>query len=133
MAVSADAVPLWSDAVPVIRVYSGSVAVRQLRIRFYSNPFEKNPSDLDLCDFCGEFIVAYLPAHAQLVLDGVTRTATIVQTALAASSASHLLYGSDGGPMVWPSLTCGIRYEMAIDLLPTMTGMSVELCVAGRE
>jgi len=132
--VPADAVPLWSDAVPIIRVYTGSQAVRQMRVRFYANPFEVASDQLDPCDFCGEFIVSYQPANAVLTVDGVTQSATITQGGSSqAQAASHLLYGSDGGPMVWPHLTCGIRYDMVVDIVPELPDLLINLCIAGRE
>lgn len=131
--VPADAVPLWSDAVPIIRVYSGPSAVRQLRLRFYDNAFEMEVGLLDPCVFCGEFIVSYLPPNSLLTIDGIAQSATIAQGAAAAQPASHLLYGTGGGPMVWPHLTCGIRYDMAVDIVPDVTDLRIDLCIAGRE
>ena len=51
----------------------------------------------------------------------------------ASQLANHLLYGSDWGPMVWPHLTCGIQYEMAVDIVPDIASLQqIDLCIAGR-
>lgn len=131
--VPSDAVPLWSDTVPIIRIHSGNTALRQLRLRFYDNPFERSANLVDMCSFCGEFIVSYLPANSELLLDGIAQVATITDSRGVVMPAGHLLYGSGGGPMVWPHMTCGTQYEVMVDIVPDVTNVHIELCVAARE
>jgi hypothetical protein len=128
-----DAVPTWSEAVPVIRVYSQAEPIRQMRVRFYTNPFARPMAELPPCDFCGEFIISYMPPNSTLVLDGITQTATLAQVPGLFARAGHLLYGSDGGPMVWPHLTCGTAYELMVDIVPAGPAIVFDVCLAARE
>lgn len=142
--IPATMVPEWVDTVPIITITTKTADVRQLRIRFYVNPFDGlGPSSIDTsCDFCGEFLISFIPKNSQMVLDGMTRTAT-VQTADASTAAvhrtttwtaNHLLYGSGGSPMEWPVLGCGIGYTLTIDTVPTsLTNLTICLCLATQE
>lgn len=132
--IDADLIPVWSDALPVLSLTVGPTAVRQVRIRFYPNPFGFDLDQLEPCNFCGEYVVSYIPPNSTLTVDSVRREASVESAGGLVRAASHLLYSSDGGPMVWPALTCGLNYTMTIDVVPdTITDMSVKLCVAGRE
>jgi hypothetical protein len=131
--IPADVVPRWSDLVPIVNLTTGNEAVRQLRVRFYSNPQQLPVFDLVQCDFVGEFIVSYLPPNSTMTIDGTAQEVLIVGQAGLAQTGSHLLYGSGGGPMVWPFMSCGSQYDLAVDIDPDATGLQFELCVAARE
>lgn len=75
-----------------------------------------------------EFIVSYAPAGARIVMDAQTHTSTIYLASAPSSpvSAANLLYGPDGGPMVWPELSCGISYFATFDV-PPGTGEDTEM------
>lgn len=137
-------IPEWADTVPILTINTKKEDVRQLRIRFYANPFGKLRPDLidESCDFCGEFLVSYIPKNSTMVIDGMERSAIITThdgaTATAFNSrvwtASHLLYGSGGMPMSWPILTCGTGYAMTVDVVPDkITHLEICLCLATRE
>ena len=127
------AVPLWTDAVPVITLTTRSVAVRQVRIRFYPNPFGYDLTDIDECDYCGEFIVSYIPATSDMTISGILETATVSVAGGPGLAATHLLYGSGGAPFEWPTLSCGTGYVMVVDVAPVEVGdLSVNLAIAGR-
>lgn len=132
--IDADIIPVWSDALPIMALTVGPTAVRQVRIRFYPNPFGFDLDQLEACNFCGEYVVSYIPPNSTLTVDAVRREASVESAGGLVRAASHLLYSSDGGPMVWPALTCGVTYTMTIDVVPdTITDMAVKLCIAGRE
>lgn len=128
-----EVVPAWADVVPIVNITSTSQPLRQLRARFYSNESNLDPADLVPCSYVGEFIVSYLPENSTMTIDGITQTVTVIGTNGDVQQAAHLLYGSGGGPMVWPAMSCGSRYDLAVDVDPTATGLTFELCVAARE
>lgn len=113
----------WQQGVPVVRLRTlSNTAARQVRVRFYPNPLERTSlDDLEECGYCGEFIVSYMPGNAELVIDGMTQTAQVFLSGDRVRNATHLLYATDGGPMIWPLLTCGIPYIMTLDTAPTST------------
>jgi hypothetical protein len=131
--IAADLVPRWSDLVPIVNLTTGPEAVRQLRVRFYSNPSGRPVYELVQCDFVGEFIVSYLPPNSTMTIDGTAQEVVVVGETGLPQAASHLLYGSGGGPMVWPFMSCGSQYDLAVDIDPSATGLQFELCVAARE
>lgn len=67
-----------------------------------------------------EFIVSYAPADARVVVNSQTRQSFIYLPSdpSRAINASNLLYGPEGGPMVWPELSCGISHFVTIDVPP---------------
>jgi hypothetical protein len=99
-------------------------------------PFEsESVATLDPFGYVSEFIISYAPAGSRVVVDSQTRNATIYLASdpLSPLSAANLLYGPDGGPMVWPELSCGIMYYVTVDLPPATTGVSVEMRTPRRE
>lgn len=132
--IPADAIPLWSDAVPVLSLTTGAEAARQVRIRFRPNPFGYDIDDLEECNFCGEFIVSYVPANSTMVIDGIRQVANVSVAGGPDLVASHLLYGSAGTPLDWPLLTCGTGYIMTVDIAPdAVDDVQVGLALAGRD
>lgn len=129
-----DLVPVWSDALPYVQISAGAIAVRQIRIRFYPNPLNLDLGDLEPCNFCGEFIVSYIPPNSVLTVDGIRQTAYMTSPGGIVRAASHLLYASDGGPIEWSELSCGLEYTMTVDVVPTLIqGLETTLCLAARE
>lgn len=136
VAVPASDISLWASSVPTIGINSLNGSISQVRVRFHANPFNYPVDQVDPTAFCSEFIVSYLPAYTRLALNGMTQRASASKGGKAVVSADHLLYGSDGGPMLWPELTCGISYVMTIDVprgvdLPST--LSVDLVVSTKE
>jgi hypothetical protein len=117
--IPAGLVPLWAATVPTITLLTKTTDVRQVRVRFHANPFGRPLSGIDPSDYCGEFLLSYLPANSALTVNGVTQEAYAVVAGAAPVPASHLLYGTGGTPMVWPDLSCALSYWMTIDILPT--------------
>ncbi|NDL58644.1 hypothetical protein [Phytoactinopolyspora mesophila] len=124
----------WENAVPIIELENrSSTAVRQARVRFYPNPLNRTEfTDLDPCGWCGEFIVSYIPGNSTMTLDGMTQRVSVERPGGQEFTADHLIYGSGGGPMTWPELSCGLSYMMTVDFAPDdadVVTTSVQLAV----
>lgn len=113
--VPAGAAPSWFDAVPVIGITAGDLPLRSIRMRFYQNPLGLPLADLDPCGFCAELNVSYLPAGAVLSLDGTVQQGIVKCPGRAETSASSVLSGPAGGPLVWPVIECGSPYLVCIE------------------
>lgn len=125
--INAQDVREWFDTLPTVQIRTAIGAERQLRIRYYANPFNRPLEQLSQDDFCGEIIISYLPADSVLTLDGITETAWASVAGGPNLSADHLLYGSDGLPAQWPVLECGIGYYITLDTSPDSGANNVSL------
>lgn len=127
--------PIWSDIVPVLEVYAGSNILRNIRVRFYPNPGNVPPDQLDPCGWCGEINISYLPAEARLTLDATTKRAVVQCPGRADTSASGIVSGPDGQPFSWPVLECGIPYTVCVsaDSTTIATDAAVTLRAVVRE
>lgn len=114
------AVPIITVAAPV------GTALQHVRLRFYEDP------DVEGCDYKGEFLVSYLPAGSVMSIDGTTETITVTRADGSVVPGGHLVFGSDGRPLMWPSLGCNRPYTMMADMMPGQTGVIVLLDVAVR-
>jgi hypothetical protein len=114
--IPAEDVSSWASSVPTIGINSHANPISQVRVRFYPNPFNYPATSVDPTNYCAEFIVSYLPAQTRLGLNGTTRRSAAYRSGKAVVSADHLLYGTGGGPMTWPELTCGVPYVMTLDI-----------------
>lgn len=117
----------WFDTIPTVTIRTGLEAERQVRLRYYANPFERDISTLDPEDFCAEQIISFLPRDSVLTLDGITESAWASVSGAASLDANHLLYGSDGMPASWPVLECGIGYYITMDVPPENAEGNVSL------
>jgi hypothetical protein len=113
--IPADVTQVGSSAFPVVSLITGASAVRNVRLRLYSNRFGIDPVDINCCDFCGEWLLSYMPANATVTIDASVREATLLWQG-GEQSAMGLLYGSDGNPVEWPEMQCGVGYMLAVDL-----------------
>lgn len=125
--VKAEDVREWFDTLPTMQITTATAAERQLRIRFYANPFARALADIPQEDFCSEIIVSYLPGDSVLTLDGITESAWASVSGGASLNADHLLYGSDGLPATWPVMECGIGYYITVDSPPENEENNVSL------
>jgi hypothetical protein len=114
--IPADKVADWASTVPIVQFNTHGAPVRQIRVRFHPNPFDYPAVSVDPVGFCADFLISYLPAGTSLLLNGITQTALASKAGVASVPADSILYGSDGGPMTWPHLSCGIAYVMTIDV-----------------
>lgn len=133
--IPADEIAQWAGTVPTITITTKDTEKRQARVRFYPNPFEYAPEIVDPDSYCGEFIVSYLPPNTALTVNGMTEESWASVAGRAPVPADHLLYGTDGAPMTWPELSCGIPYVMTIDvpLADDIDEIELELVVNRRE
>lgn len=120
--IPSDVVEAWALAVPRIAVRTSSVGtVRNMRLRFHANPFGYSPTDVDPDSYCGEVLITYIPPDSEMVLDGVDRSATAFIKAYPPIPADQNVLSTDGGPVNWPELTCGVPYVLSVDYLYTDT------------
>jgi hypothetical protein len=127
-------IPLWSEAVPILSLTTGSQAARSAQIRFMPRPLPTQaPVDLDPCSVCGEFTIDYIPANSKFTLDGVEQRAYITQRGGKVTDAGHLLSGMTSDTLFsWPVLTCGTGYLALVDI--TTEGVEkFDLSIAVRE
>lgn len=89
---------------------------------------------VDPCSWCSEFILSYLPPNTDLSVDAIRERAYATVAGGPEQPADTLLYGSDGGPMSWSSLSCNIPYLFAIDVPePLLDDVRISLELAQRE
>jgi hypothetical protein len=114
-------------AAPVATVAAGPTAAQLIRLRFYAAE-----AGVSGCDYQGEFLISYLPANSVMTLDGITEEITVTLSDGRTVPGGHLVFGSDGLPMMWPSLGCGRTYTMTADMMPGQTGIIVLLDISVR-
>lgn len=105
-------------SVPTIRLSTVNTPsfARQVRIRFYPNPNGLAAADIDPCAYCAELIVSYVSNQSAFIIDGeVQRIFATIYGNAATIPADGYVYGADGGPVIWPELTCGIPFVMTVD------------------
>jgi hypothetical protein len=129
-------VPEWAAGVPTIVLSTATTEIRQARIRFYPNAANLASDLVDPATYCGEFIVSYLPAGAALTIDGIDEVAYAVFNGTTEQIvADQLLYGTDGSPVDWPELSCGLPSLMTVDIPPTedIANLHIVLVLTRRE
>lgn len=114
--IPAEDVADWASSVPLLTINTLDAPVRQVRVRFHPNPFGYQAAQVDPTAYCADFLVSYLPARSTLLMNGITQSALASKSGAASVPADSILYGSDGGPMSWPHLSCGIAYVMTLDV-----------------
>lgn len=133
LSVPADKAGGWSNTATIVRLTTGASEVRDVRVRFYANPFGDNLEELDPCDYCGEFYISYIPSRTVMDINGITRTIMANVDGSGSTTAMNLVSNVDGGPISWPLLRCDIGYYMTIDISPTeVLDLDVRLAVARR-
>lgn len=135
IAVPAGTAPIWADAVPVVVIKAGPAGpLRSVRIRVYANPLGLTYADLEPCAFCSEVNVSYIPQGATYTLDGTTRRSIVACPGRAETSGASITFGEQGGPLIWPTLECGIPYLICVEAdADTITGATVALQTVVRE
>lgn len=114
--------------VPMLILDAGPADLKQVRLRFY-----QNSNGLTGCGYDGEFLLSYLPANATMTIDGIRREVWVALSNGAVVPGGHLLFGSDGNPFQWPTLSCHNASTLVIDRTPTTTGLTVSLTTYIRE
>lgn len=105
----------WSEMVPRITVRADVAPVRHLRLRFYPNPFDRTPEEIDPCSWCAEYVLSYLPADTEAYIDAVLEQSTASVSAGPPQPYDTYVVSTDGEPLEWSSMSCGIGYLVAID------------------
>lgn len=127
----------WFETVPVVRITTGDQPLRRVSVRFYANPTGA-PCDrfLDRCLACGEANFAYLPAGAELVLDG-RRQRTIMDCSGGRGLAlsEPVPFGPSGGLFSWPVIDCasGLCIEVLWERADASEEAAVEIEMAARQ
>jgi hypothetical protein len=131
--IPADAVPLWSDMVPVLQVHAPAQAeLRNLRLRFYSDPFNESNPSLDPCAYCGDILISYIPEGATTTIDAASEAVYVTIPGGIQRRAENLVLGANGKPFDWPALTCGFAYVVTVDLPQTQPLPLVDLALIPR-
>ena len=125
-------VPLWGEVVPRVQIHARDADLRNLRLRFYADPFLVGDISDDPCAFCGDMIVSYVPQGSTMILDGVDETVNVVSAGNVIQRADSLVFASDGRPFAWPKLSCGFGYIVTLDLEATAPPPVVDLSLVER-
>lgn len=103
-----------AEGVPIIEVFAGTTALRNVVITIYTNPQLLGAADLDPCSACSQMTVAYVPPSATLTLDGTTRKATITCPGERPVPANSVV-GGGSKPFTWPVFDCGgVNYTVCV-------------------
>lgn len=131
--IPADLIPSWGEWVPVITLHSDTADIRNARVRIYPDPDETGdmPVDGD-CDFVADMIASFIPSNGALTYDGVDQIAYVDTVLVSRQRADSLVFSTDGGPYVWPVLTCGVQYVLFIDVPVGDTPPAVDISFAER-
>ena len=109
-AVDLSARPQWAVDAPLIQIYSGATALRNVRVTLYERPAGSldtcdEVADDNLCRPAQDFLVTYIPPRTTITLDGAVGRATI-NCAGDCQTASTAYGSQDGGPVRVSDLDC---------------------------
>lgn len=117
-------IPTWGDVVPVLSLYASS-EVRNVRLRFYTDPDGTFvPTDAP-CSFVSDMVVSYIPAGGSLVIDGASEEVYVLTAAGERRRADSLVFATDGRPLTWPHLSCGYQHIFVVDVPSDATVLPV--------
>lgn len=127
-------IPLWGEVVPKIEIHAPATKpVRNLRLRFYADVDGDNNINDDICAYCGDIVISYVPAGETLVLDGSDQLVYVESPGgEGRRRADSLVFATDGTPFEWPVLSCGFGYIVAIDTEQTAVLPKVDLSLYAR-
>lgn len=129
--------PQWLEAVPIVEVHTGELAMRRLTIRFYANPAQYNCADyIDPCSACATITIPYLPAGTRLKLDGRTQRALLdCPGGPGLAQAEVEIYGPGGGPFEWPAFDCSsaLCVELVAKSDTVATSARMDVWLVARE
>lgn len=126
-------IPLFSDAVPILRTYARDADVRNLRLRFYADVNGDGSIVDDPCAWCGDIVFSFIPQDFTLVFDGSDQTIYVQSPGGTRRRADNLVYATDGGPFEWPLLTCGFAYIVTVDLPQTQPPPVLDFSLVNRD
>jgi len=125
-------IPLWGEVVPKVSIHARDDELRNLRLRFYSDPYLTGDISDDPCAYCGDLIVSYVPQDHTLIFDASEQRVLVQAPGGTQVRADSLVFQSDGRPFEWPLLSCGFGYVVTLDLPETQTPPVVDLSLYGR-
>lgn len=125
-------VPLWGEVVPKLNLHARDGDVRNVRLRFYSDPFNVGDISDDPCAYCGDIIVSYVPVDHTLVFDAAEEQVYVTAAGGGRQRADSLVFKSDGTPFDWPVLTCGFGYIVTLDMPKQQAPPVVDLSLFAR-
>lgn len=124
----------WAKTYPIIRIQSDGGAARRVRVGLTSDPYDGTGDPQYIADIEHGFVVSYLPPDSVLTVDSSIRRAWIQIGGGPARSASSLLFGLDGGPIVWPVLGESLGYVLTVDTpLDEGSAIPVDVAVVRKE
>lgn len=93
-----------------LTVETGTLPVRYLAVRLWSNPFGLECDDIRTrpnadCDTCRLLVVKYMPPRSTTVIDAARRHRAI--TCQGGDTGVPQMWGPDGGSFSWPLIHCG--------------------------
>lgn len=124
----------WAQVYPIVRVSSGLSVARRVRVGLSPDPFAGTGDPRYITQLEQGFVISYLPANAVLTFDASIRKAWVQIGGGPPRDASSLVFGLDGGPVQWPSLSGGPGYVLTVDT-PVGAGLAgpVELLAVRKE
>lgn len=125
-------IPLWSDAVPLLKVNATDGDIRNLRLRFYADVDGDGDVTDDPCAYCGDIVISYVPEGATLVFDGSDQVVYVETPGGVRRRADNLVFATDGTPFDWPTLSCGFAYVVTFDLPQTSVVPTIDLSLFNR-
>lgn len=125
-------IPLWNEVVPKVEVHARTADLRNLRLRFYADPFQIGDISDDPCAYCGDIVVSYVPQDHTLVFDASEQAVHIIAPGGAIRRADSLVFKTDGTPFEWPVLSCGFGYVVTLDLPQTQEPPVIDLSLYPR-
>lgn len=125
-------VPMWGEVVPKIEIHAKTADLRNLRLRFYADPYIEGDISDDPCAYCGDIVFSYVPLSHTLVFDGAEESVYMISPGGIRRRADSLVFKTDGTPFDWPILTCGFGYVVTLDLPQTQKTPVVDLSLYSR-
>lgn len=132
--------PQWAADAPVIEIYAGATALRNIRVTIYERPAWVEPgncgevADGNACNFVQDFNVTYIPPRGTLTLDGAVGRAMVTAGGQGCRNASTAYGNQNGGPVQVTDLTCAtycVCIETDSDQPPAADSL-IKLSVIGK-
>jgi hypothetical protein len=112
--VPANTISVNAEGVPIIEVFAGMTALRNVVVQIFTNPQGLPADQLDPCSACSTVTVAYIPPSGTLTLDGTTKKATITCPGSSPTPANTIIGGANQ-PFSWPTFDCGgVMYTVCV-------------------
>jgi len=129
--------PQWFENVPILEIRTGSLALRRVTIRFYSNPALYECAEyVDPCTACAEINIPYLPRGVVFRLDGRLERATVdCPGGPGLDVADVEVFGPGGGLFEWPIFECNtsLCIEVVVQQSTAAPDSRIDLWMAARE